>query len=391
MLEYVKIENYRSLANVQLEMRPLTVLIGPNGGGKSNFLDALLLLAQGANGDLARGVERRFGMQSLVYEGAEPSFRKIFLELRFGTEGVFNEERAPVSYKLQLSEDEFAAKVSYEQLSKEPAPPAYSLTLMHRKGSACDFRSVLTGAKETESKRIEHADELAIYQVRDQTAYPTPYKLLRQLQDWAFYHPLDVLPDSPIRAPQLTRAGTRLSRSGENLASVLYAIQQQHPTTWQEINEYLQAICPAFRHMTFPPEGGDGKIVLRWWEHPFERQRGFSANLLSDGTMRFLALLAVLKSPDPPPLICIDEPEAGLHPAWVAAVGELLRAASANTQVVVSTHSPELVSSVDPESVVVVEKEDGSTILERLSAGELEGWLDEFRLGDLWLSGQVGG
>jgi predicted ATPase len=94
-------------------------------------------------------------------------------------------------------------------------------------------------------------------------------------------------------------------------------------------------VYPEFHSITFPGEGGDGKVVLRWWERPYEKQGGFSANLLSDGTLKLLCLTAILKSPAPPPLICIDEPELGLHPDWVKLVAELMQSAAGRTQLVV--------------------------------------------------------
>ncbi len=393
MIDFIEIENFRSISQAGLSMRPLTVLIGPNGCGKSNFLDGLRLLAEGSIGELSDGIARRGGFKSIVFAGTKRGNLKVFFNLRFKPEGVFSEEDTPVVYKLQLVEEDFSTRVAYEHMLKEASPPdhPYHLNLMHRKSGECYFKSIISGEKEEESKRIEDDGEPAIYQVRDQTAYPTPYKLLRQLQEWAFYEPFDVSLGSPVRGPHLMRSGTRLAANGENLASVLYAIQQQHPETWVAIKEYLAAVYPSFRHITFPPEGGDGKILLRWWEEPFV-DLGFSSNLLSDGTLRLLALISVLLSPAPPPLICIDEPETGLHPVWVKAVAEFLVTASQKTQVIVSTHSPELVSSVDPESVVVVEKDkEGGSIFQRLTKDELRSWLEKFSLGDLWLSGHLGG
>jgi predicted ATPase len=152
----------------------------------------------------------------------------------------------------------------------------------------------------------------------------------------------------------------------------------------------LRTAYPNFQGITFAPEGGDGKVVLRWWEQPYERE-GVSANLLSDGTLKFLCLIAILMSPDPPPLICIDEPELGLHPDWIKLVAELMQSAAARTQLIVATHSPQIVAGLDPEQVIVTEKENGETHLRRLERRELEKWLDEFNLSDLWLAGHFGG
>ncbi|MGB2987352.1 MAG: AAA family ATPase, partial [Phycisphaerae bacterium] len=113
--------------------------------------------------------------------------------------------------------------------------------------------------------------------------------------------------------------------------------------------------------------------------------------LLSDGTLKLLMLLAILLSPDPPPLVCIDEPELGLHPDWIKLIAELVVTASERTQLVIATHSPEFVSKVRPSHVVIVEKTGGRTVAERLKEDEFEDWLTRFRLGELWTAGQLGG
>lgn len=388
MLTHIVIDGYKSLKNIDLDMTGLTVLIGPNGSGKSNLLDVFALVAEAAAGSLSEGIARRGGFDAIAFKGDN---ERVFFGCDFEARGVFAEEQAEVHYKVQLRRMGAFSNVSFEQVSKGPTPPHTNpLYLVHRRDDDITFRNLLLNERE-EVKTLESGSELAIFQVKDQNAYPTPYKLLRQFQDWTCYNPIDVSLESPIRLPQTVRAGMRLFPDGSNLASILHSIQNQSPAVWEDINEILRNVYEDFRYMTFPAEGGDGKILLRWWEHPFERQQGFSIGLLSDGTLRLLILLAILKSPEPPPLICIDEPELGLHPDWIKLVAELLEEAASRTQLVVATHSPILVSNVNPENVVVVEKEDGVTYLERLSKRELAVWLDEFHLGDLWLAGHLGG
>ena len=120
---------------------------------------------------------------------------------------------------------------------------------------------------------------------------------------------------------------------------------------------------------------------------------GVPATRLSDGTLRYLCLLAILSDPEPPPLICIEEPELGLHPDILPKVADLLRAASQHTQLIVTTHSDILVDAMTdcPEAVVVCEKHDGKTEMKRQSATELKVWLEKYRLGQLWIDGQLGG
>ncbi len=394
MFDYVKVEGFRSFKLVELNLPRLAVLIGPNNSGKSNFLDLLSLMAEAANGGLGEGIARRGGFDNLSFRGSPGD---IFVEFHFKPEGPFQEEKTPVFFKLKLKKVGSNPTVWYEQVSKAPGPyHAAPLYLVHRDKDGCMFRSIKTGMREElqdegEGKVLESDSELAIFQVKDQDKYPTPYKLLRQLQDWALYGDIDVGPHAPIRQPGLVRPTVGLSPNGANLASVLYSIQQQHPATWKEVEELLETVCPEFHSITFPPEGGDGKVALRWWERPYEREAGFSANLLSDGTLKLLCLVAILKSPVPPPVICIDEPELGLHPDWVKLVAELLQSAATRTQVVVATHSPQLVSKLAPDQVIVTEKEQGETKMRSLSQENLGKWLNEFNLGELWLAGHFGG
>jgi predicted ATPase len=234
-------------------------LIGPNGSGKSNFIDLLALVSEAANGRLAEGVATRGGFDHISFKG-NPG--EIYLEFRFPSEGVFYEERTPVRFKIKLKQIGTYPRVWFEQVEKDP--DLYHLNpllLMRRDQDGCMFRSIKTGMREEpeEGKALESESELAIFQVKDKDKYPTPYKLLRQLQEWTFYHDIDVSPNAPIRQPGLVRPTVRLAPDGGNLASVLYSIQQQHPATWKEIEEIIETVYPDFHSITFPPEGGTVK------------------------------------------------------------------------------------------------------------------------------------
>ena len=118
-----------------------------------------------------------------------------------------------------------------------------------------------------------------------------------------------------------------------------------------------------------------------------------SGSRLSDGTIRWLVLLTILLHPSPPPVVCIEEPELGLHPDIIPTLADLLRDASTRTQLILTTHSPSLVDafSEDPEAICVCEKSEGSTTIKRLDPKDLTVWLKEYSLGNLWKSGQIGG
>jgi predicted ATPase len=401
MFDYIKIERFRTFKKVELEMPRLAVLIGPNGGGKSNLLDLLMLMAEAGRGELAVGVNKRGGFRNIAF-GFDSS-HEVRVEFRF------REALGQVSQTLTLPMSEAPEKealdirfrvglrglgvnfrVSEEHLRVEsPDGPADGLEI-DRDERGTEFRKRIESIPMFEEQKLVESVELAIFQVRDKDKYEESWAVLRQFQGMVFYRDIDVGPESPVRQPALVTTGIRLSPDGRNLSSALYSIQQEYPDVWGEILEILKTAYPGFAKITVPAGGGDGKVHLRWFEEPYQRE-GVTANLLSDGTLKLLCLIAILMSPDPPPLICIDEPELGLHPDWIKLVAEMLQSASARTQLIVATHSPQIVAGLDPEQVIVTEKIDGETNLTRLERRDLEKWLKDFNLSDLWLAGHLGG
>jgi predicted ATPase len=397
MFDYIKIEGFRSFKKVELEMPRLAVLIGPNGGGKSNFIDLLMLMAEAGNGQLANGVSKRGGFPNIAF-GFDPS-REVRVELRFKealwwrvpTRG--GDDKLDVRFKMAARNYGFGAQVIEELVRQESlTEPSLSADIVSRGPAGAVFRAAIDlGVLTTPERRGVTFTELVISQVKDSIKYPAASAVLNELAGWAFYRDIDVGPEARVRQPALIRPDVLLLPDAGNLSSVLYSVQQGHPGLWSEILEDLHTAYPDFVKLTVPAGGGDGKVHLRWFERPYEKEGGMSANLLSDGTLKLLCLMAILKTPDPPSLICIDEPELGLHPDWIKLVAELLQDAATRTQVIVATHSPHIVAKLDPEQVIVTEKVDGETHLTQLRTRDLKNWLKDFSLAELWLSGEIGG
>jgi predicted ATPase len=164
---------------------------------------------------------------------------------------------------------------------------------------------------------------------------------------------------------------------------------RKYPSVKQEIVERLRSIYERAIDYETTIQGGTVQIFLqeRGLKHPVPATR------LSDGTLRYLCLLAVLLNPEPPPLICIEEPELGLHPDVIHTVAEMLVGASQRTQLVVTTHSEILITalSAHSEAVIVCEREEQGTTLRRLDPKQITKWLDRYRLGELWRMGEIGG
>jgi predicted ATPase len=187
------------------------------------------------------------------------------------------------------------------------------------------------------------------------------------------------------------RDNFELNSEGDNLSIVYYHLFNTHKfrAIKDDILGILNNVFPDFTDIKFPADLGQGLVLLGWCEKTFEPM--FYPQQLSEGTLQFLCLLAVLYNPYPPSIVCIDEPEIGLHPEMIKIVAELLIQASERMQIVVATHSPTLVSALRPEDIVVVEAKDGSSQFNRPPKEELEVWLKDFTLGELWEMGQIGG
>ena len=228
-------------------------------------------------------------------------------------------------------------------------------------------------------------------QRRDPLAYPELHYLDNLLGDISFYREFNVGPHAPPRLPQgIDLRRDRLLEDVSNLNLVLDGLLNQ-PLVKQQILERMQAFYSSFRDM-LTNTNVDTRTVQLFFHEGRLREAVPSARL-SDGSLRYLCLLAVLCHPTPPSIICIEEPETGLHPDIIPKIADLLVEASQRSQIFVTTHSDVLVDALTdiPDAVVVCEKVDGSTQVRRLDADKLKPWLEKYRLGELWTSGEIGG
>ena len=207
-----------------------------------------------------------------------------------------------------------------------------------------------------------------------------------------FYHFHDTSAQSKLRT-HARREDDRYPRSdGSNLAAYLLRLKESDLNAdrkaWQRINRHCRHIAPAIKELD--PVAVNGSVRLDWIDDCDQR---FGCHQLSDGTLRALALITVLSQPTErlPRLISIDEPELGLHPAAIALIAELCRSICRHTQIVLSTQSTELLDHFMVDEVVVVEREEGATTLQRLKEPDLRLWLEDYSLRDLYAKGVIGG
>ena len=230
-------------------------------------------------------------------------------------------------------------------------------------------------------------DQSVLAQRKDPDLYPELTWFGRQvgkiqmLRDWTFGRYTAPRQPQPADLPE-----DRLLPDCRNLALVLNQIE--HRQTSVKLNQLLKRFFPRFDRMSTKVSGG----TIQFYLHEADFGSPIPATRLSDGTIRFVALLSTLLAPSPPPLVCIDEPELGLHPDAVSLLADLMIEASERTQLIVATHSDALVSALtnQPDAVVACERTGTATTLRRLDPLRLSGWLDEYRLGDLWRMGELG-
>lgn len=400
MLDQLTITGFRSIAELSLELGRINLFIGPNASGKSNLIDSFRLLSEAARGSLYDAVNSRSGFQSLAWAGAPlgPPHqtgrasiarpRTISWQLRFRNEGFFTEEEGPVAYHLSLTELRSTFQVA-ESLRLLSAIAPQSGEVLNREQSGA---FVMRDPKGLETQGgMPNAHELAFMTYSDPDRFKTLFNLRLELDNLRSYRHFDTSINAPIRQAQTLTTDATLMEGGQNLSVVLYNLRESSSDYFRDLIDTLRVTSPQFKALNFPTPGPAGKIILAWSEKGFERQ--FFANELSDGTLSLLCLLAVCFTPNPPAIVCIEEPEIGLHPRLLKVIGELLQELSTRTQVIVTTHSPHLVDQFNYEDVNIVERtSSGATTIMKLgSRQDLGTWLKDFSLGGLWMMGELGG
>ena len=398
MIHRLKVSGLLSFGpqGIDLPMEPLNVLIGPNGSGKSNLLEVLALL-RAAPRELAEPIKRVGGIWEWLWKGDE-SPGKATLETFVDDP----EKGSPLRHVLEFTDHGGRFEVTDECIECEKIEFAYRLhqgqhtfdIQTEPKDQRTSSRPILSDSATIVSESLglniyrerTKPEESVLSQVRDAQRYPALHCLQEQYERIRLYRNWSFGPAAELRRNQSTHDPSDfLNEGGANLALVLSHFQGENK---RKLVAALQELFDGIVDVNCPVTGGTVSLFLE------ERDgRQIPASRLSDGTLRYLCLLAILLHPEPPSLVAIEEPELGLHPDLLPTLSDLLAQASERSQLIVTTHSDVLVDALTdkPESVVVCEKYAGQTAMQRLDKDELTEWLEEYSLGDLWTSGQLGG
>ena len=391
-LQSIRLDSILSFGpdTAELPLEPLNVLIGPNASGKSNLIEALSLLAA-APGDLQQPIREGGGVREWLWKGAAGT-PTATVDVTF--ESPMSEEAE--RYRLSFTETGGRFELRDETVENEkPTTPydeqPYFYYHYHEGRPVLNVLSIQGGNRVSRDLKREDVrpDQSILSQRRDPDSYPELWYLANLFERMSLYREFHVGRHTPPRLPQKSDLQQdRLLEDASNLGMVLSDLLNQ-PLVREPILERMRDFYPSVKRITTPPSGGTVQIFF----HEQGLRHAVPATRLSDGSLRYLCLLAVLCHPTPPPVICIEEPELGLHPDVIPEVAKLLVEASSRSQIFVTTHSDILVDALTdmPEAVVVCEKSDGATQLRRLDAEDLKQWLEEYRLGELWTRGRFGG
>jgi len=391
LVNSIKIKNFLSFGPdaQEIELRSLNIVIGPNGSGKSNLLEGLALM-QSAPGILSSPIREGGGVRDWLWKGGGPD---TVASLALTIDPFLPPHSSPLRYQFDFTESNKRFEIVDERI--EYAFPAegksepYFFYRYENKHPVLNIKRTADAAPIRRVLRREDVDpeRSILAQRRDPDTYPEITRLAEVLSDVRMYREWSFGRYTPARLPQATDAPNKwMAPDASNLALILSKLKR-NPVARSVFINLFRAIYSEVVDVDVLIEGGTAQIFVQ------EEKFIVPATRLSDGTLRYLCLLAILCDPAPPPLICIDEPELGLHPDVVSKLAEALRYASERTQLIVTTHSAALVDAFtqDPEAILVCEKEKGATVLRRLDMKQLEPWLKTYRLGALWTSGEIGG
>lgn len=369
MLRTIKLKNFRSFGECSIDLSSINILIGGNGSGKSNFISLFVLLNYIGKAKLRAWIAQKGGFDNVVYKGIQEN-DTIDIEFIFDSkkEGLLN----VYGLSIGATEDDYIISREYigywdKALYHEP----YT-TAINSLGNESKLSSYANS-----SSNISNDNYIAghIYDI---------------IKDWKIYHFDDVSPNSGKKREQRIEDGYSLNEEGDNIAAFLYFIKKKFNDNYQKIVEAVRLVAPYFNDFVLEPDILNNELIkLKWTEKDGIKE--FGASLISDGTIRFICLAALLLQPFMPKIIIIDEPELGLHPLAIQILSELIKKASVKSQIITATQSVTLLNQFEPKDIIVLDKEKNGSFIKRLNEEELSEWLQDYTLGELWESNYIGG
>ncbi len=341
-MDYIEIKGYKSIKEARVTFKPINILIGANGSGKSNFISFFVFLSRLYNQNLKEYIALSGGEDKLLHKG-----QKNTDQISFKME--FSQGRNGYSAIMKLGESGFVfteENLIYQRDAQDIA----------NYGSEANIK---ISSLDRANNIRKHLSGLRRYHFHD-TSINSPFTQLSSLENDIYY----------------------LYGNGMNIPSFLYQIQQQDKIVYNRIVKNIQTIAPYFSDFYFSPDKNNQLRLL--WKDKYS-DIVFGPNDLSDGTLRFIALTVLFLQPNLPSTILIDEPELGLHPSAISKLAAMIKsAADKGSQIVLATQSTDLISYFSPEDIITVDQINGETRFNRLKTEELQVWIEDYTIDELW-------
>jgi predicted ATPase len=361
-LDWITVKGFKSIASIErLELGAVNVVIGANGSGKSNFIGVFSFLHALKAGHLQEYVLKAGGANRVLHFGSKITDRLV-LHVSFGGErNQYSVELTPTPSDELITVNE---TVYFWDKARYPSRP---------------YSEGLQNAGREAGISSEKVSKIATF-VRG------------HFDRWRLYHFHDTSATSPMKQTADVNDNSFLRPDGSNIAAFLYYLRQMHNAEYDLVRRSVQRVAPFFDDFRLEPQKLNPSKIRLEWRHAGTEDY-FDAASLSDGTLRFVALATLFLQPVVyrPSVILVDEPELGLHPYAVTMLASLVKQSAVSTQVILSTQSPLLLDHFDVDDVLVANRVAGGTTMSRLDAGRLEGWLDDYSLGQLWEKNEIGG
>lgn len=372
----IQIKGFRRLLETELELNPLSVLIGVNGVGKTSLLDIFGLLASSADGELHSKLSELGGLPAIItYDQANSLELKVTMPVL---------DNPPLDYDLTISPSGTSYQIEKETLTQHK--PGFAAPFKHIISHNKDIRYFDTTDEKLMRPNWEHNYmESALSQVPKM--FQASENFRKRLSSSTYYHSLNVDAHAPVRLPQPMRPAVLPGKNGEDLATCLFYLRETDRDRFETVEDTLHTAFPGFKRLDFPPVAA-GTLAMVWNDENFTHP--IYAHQLSEGTLRFLWLITLLQSPGLTAITLLDEPEVSLHPELLSLLAQLLRESARRTQLIVATHSDRLVRFLKPEEIVVMDLLDnGTASMTRGDNLDLDRWLKDFTMDELWAMGRI--
>jgi predicted ATPase len=385
-IQHLAVDGFRRLESVaNLELRPLTVVLGANGSGKTSLLDAVRLIARSAAGAMKDTLNELGGLPSVLTRGRAPSLQ---LGVTTSPQPISQGSGlSPLVYSLEIEPQGQGYRLSKEMLSQQINPGAPG-RYKHIDALAPRVRYTVPDTAGWVKPNWDYDDtETALSQVPKMYRQCEAFR--QRLASLASYAARDLQlgPRSPVRSPQPMRPAGLPGSAGEDLVPCLYYLRETERDRFEMVEDALSAAFPSFERLDFPPVAA-GTLAVTWKDREFSQ--AIYTHELSDGTLRFLWLVTLLSSSALTAITLIDEPEVSLHPGMLRVLSDLFRESAARTQLIVATHSESLVRFLRPSEILALDLEDGHTVARWGDTFDLDPWLKDYAMDELWRMNRFG-